>query len=158
MEYARIVRHGVCTDGWGLVDALEWEESELLPCWEVGVANEALVDVLVVVDEEGWNLDLCVGTWLEVHVLAWRQGHFVFLDEGCHVLVANNGAFPFLNAHYRIVNLNLEVALHLTLAPQTPVLLNLLTGEMTFLRVENVATACRNLQFALSARTLAAAS
>ena len=40
--------------------ALEAEDVELLPCWYVEVADEVLVDVLVVVHAVSWNLDLGV--------------------------------------------------------------------------------------------------
>ena len=91
-------------------------------------------------------------------MLASGQSHLVLLDEGCHVLVANHGAFPFLYAHYRVVNLNLEVALDFALATETPVVLDLLACEVAFLRVENLTTTSSYLQLALSARAFTAAS
>ena len=55
------------------------------------------------------------------------KGHLVFLDEGCDVAVADNGAFPFLHSEYTVINLDLKVALNLALASQTPMFLDFLT-------------------------------
>ena len=45
-----IVCHRVGTNGWSIVDALEVEKTEILPCREVSVANQALVEILVIID------------------------------------------------------------------------------------------------------------
>ena len=62
-----------------------------------------------------------------------RQLHLELLDEGSHVLVRDNGTLVLLNTQDRLINVNLQVALNLTLATQTPMVLNLLTGEVRFL-------------------------
>ena len=67
--------------------SLEREDVELLPCSDVLLANEILVEVLVVIDAVVCrNLDLSVRTWNEVHVLTWRQSHLELLDEAGNVL------------------------------------------------------------------------
>ena len=62
--------------------SLQGKNVELLPCSDVLLANEILVEVLVVIDAVVCrNLDLSVRTRNEVHVLAWRQSHLELLDE-----------------------------------------------------------------------------
>ena len=152
-----IVGHGVSTDGGIGVLTFEREQTELLPCGQVGVTNQALVKILVVVDAvECRNLDLCIRTGLEVHVFAGRQSHLVLFNERSHVLVADNGALPFLDTHYGVVHGNLQIAFHLALTTQAPVLLLLLAREVTLLRVENFTAAVSYLQLALSAAALTA--
>ncbi|CUQ63382.1 Uncharacterised protein [Segatella copri] len=78
----RIVRHRVSTNGRLWIVSLEREDVELLPCSDVLLANEILVEILVVIDAVVCrNLDLSVRTRNEVHVLAWRQSHLELLDE-----------------------------------------------------------------------------
>jgi hypothetical protein len=126
------------------------EEVEVFPCWQIGIADEVAIEVLVV-DFECWNLDLCVGTRFEVHVLSRRKSNLVLLDEGSHVLVANNGTFPFLDTHNRVWHFDGKVTLYLSLTAKTITFLDLLTGEVTLLTVENLTAAFYNLTFALSA-------
>ena len=129
-----VVSHGVSTDGGFGVLTLEREEAELLPCGQIGVADEGLVEVLVVVDAvESRDLNLSVGTGLEVHVLASRQSHLVLLDERCHVLVADNGALPLLDAEDAVGHFDAEVALDLALAAEAPMVLLFLAGEVSLL-------------------------
>ena len=63
-------------------------------------------------------------------MLTRGKSHLELLDEARHVLVANDGALPFLNAHDRLVDLDLEVAFDLGLASETPMLLDLLASEV----------------------------
>ena len=57
----RIVGHRVGTDGILGVLTLQGEQAELLPAGQIFVANQRLVEVLIVVDAvELWNLNLCV--------------------------------------------------------------------------------------------------
>ena len=62
-----------------------------------------------------------------------RQLYLELLDKGSHVLVRDNGTLVLLNTQDRLVNMNLQVALHLALATQAPVVLNLLTCEVRLL-------------------------
>ena len=57
-----------------------------------------------------------------------------------------------------LVDFDAHVALHLHLAAQTPVVLNLLTAEVRYFGRQNLAATLYNLAFALSARALATAS
>ena len=51
-------------------------------------------------------------------MLASRQLYLELLDEGCHVLVRDNGTLILLNAKDRLVDMNLQVALDLTLTAE----------------------------------------
>ena len=44
-----------------------------------------------------------------------------------------DGALPLLNAHYRVVNLDRDVTLNLTLTTKTPALFNLFTCKLSLL-------------------------
>ena len=83
----RIVGHGVCAYCRLGIDTLQREEAELLPCRQILFADERLVDVLVVVDRECRNFDLCIRAWQEVHVCALWQLHLELLDECGDVFV-----------------------------------------------------------------------
>ena len=91
-------------------------------------------------------------------MLSRRKSNLVLLDEGSHVLVANNGAFPFLYAEYIIGNDDLGILLDLRLASQTIVLLNLLTGEETYFSGEDVAGSGFDDTLALAALATATTS
>ncbi len=60
VAFSRVVGHGIGAHGCLGIDAFEREEAEFLPCRQIFVADGGFVDILVVVDAEGWNLDLCV--------------------------------------------------------------------------------------------------
>ena len=62
-----------------------------------------------------------------------------------------------LHAHDAVGNVDADVAAHLALATEAPVVLDFLTGELTLFRVEDFAAAFGHLALALSARALAAA-
>ena len=154
-----VVGHGVSADGGFGVLTLEREEAELLPCGQVSVADEGLVEVLIVIDAvEGRNANLSVATRLEVHVLSGRQSDLVLLDEGGDVLVANNGALPFLDTEDAVGDLDSKVALYLALTAKTPVILDFLAGEVALLGIENLATALYDLALTLAAGALTTAS
>ena len=87
-------------------------------------------------------------------MLACRQLHLELLDEGGHILVADDGTLVLLHAEDALVDMYLQVALHLTLASKTPSSLYLLTGEVWLLGVEYLATALEHLHLALTARGL----
>ena len=154
---SRVVGHRVGTDGGLGIHALEREQAELLPCGQILVADETLVDVLVVVHRECGNLDLSVRTGDEVHVGTLRQLHLELLDEGSHVLVADHGTLILLHAEDALRHVDLEVALHLALTAQAPARLDFLTGEVRLLRVEDLSPTLKHLHLALSARSLSAA-
>ena len=90
-------------------------------------------------------------------MLASRQLYLELLDEGCHVLVRDNGTLILLNAKDRLVDMNLQVALDLTLTAEAPVVLDLLTGEVGLLRVEDFSPTLEHLHLTLSARGLTTA-
>ena len=79
------------------------------------------------------------------------------LDERSHVLVGDDGTLVLLDAKDAFIDMDLQIALHLTLTAQTPASLDLLTREMGLLRVEDLATAFEHLHLTLSARGLTAA-
>src|SRR5574344_1814210 len=151
-----IVGHRVSTDGRHVVLAFQSEESELLPCRQVLVADKALVDVLVIVHLVCRNLDLRIASRHEIHVLTRGQLYDKLFDKRCNVLVGDDLALPLFHAEDTLRDLDFEVALHLALASQTPMVLNLLAGEVRTLGIENLATAFYNLTLALTARALAA--
>jgi hypothetical protein len=66
-------------------------------------------------------------------------------------------ALPLFHAHHTLRHLDLQVALHLALASQTPVVLNLLAGEVRLLRIENLAAALEHLNLTLAAACLTTA-
>lgn len=69
-----IVGHGVGTDRRLGVVGLEGEDVELLPRTDIFIADERLVEVLVVVDGVvGGDINLRVGSRNKVHVLARWQ-------------------------------------------------------------------------------------
>ena len=102
--------------------------------WAQDSYTYELTGVVVVIDAvERRNLDLSIRTGDEVHVLACRKLHLELLDERSDVLIADDCAFILLHAKDRLVDMYLQVALHLALASQTPVVLDLLTSEMGLL-------------------------
>ena len=80
-----------------------------------------------------------------------RQLHLELLDKGSHVLVADNGTLVLLHAKDRLIDMDLQIAFNLTLTAEAPTCLNLLTGEMRLLRVEDLAPTLKNLNLTLSA-------
>ena len=90
-------------------------------------------------------------------MFSWRQCNDELLDEGADILVGNHSAFPFLDTHDTLGNLYLKVALDLALASKTPMLLNLLTGEVRLLGIEDFSTTFQDLYLTLSATGFTAA-
>ena len=90
-------------------------------------------------------------------MLAWGQLDDELLDERCDVLVADDFALPFLDAHDALGHLDAEVALDFDLAAEAPVVLLLLAAEVADFRGEDFAAALDNRALALSARALSAA-
>lgn len=157
VAFGRIVGHGVGADRCLGVDALEVEQTEFLPCRQILLANRGFVDVFVVIDREGWNLDLSVGAGDEVHVLAFGECHYKFLDECGDIVVRHHGALVFLDVEHFGRNLDVEVALHFHLAGESPVVFNLLAGEMYGFGGENLAATFGDAHLALAAAAFAAA-
>ena len=71
-------------------------------------------------------------------MLASRQLHLELLDERSHVLIRDDRTLVLLDTQDALVDMNLQVTLHLALATQTPMVLNLLTGEVRLLTVEDL--------------------
>jgi len=153
----RIVGHRVGAYGLLGVMCLERQQVKGLPCAKIVVADETLVEVFVIVDRIVLRYgDLRIRAGKEVHVLARRQRYLELLDERRHVAVRDHRALPLLHAEDRLVDLDLEVALDLGLASETPMVLDLLAREMRALGVENLAAALEHLTLTLCATGLAA--
>ena len=157
VAFLGIIGHGVCADGVLVVLGLEGEETEFLPCGQIFVADECLIDVLVVVHLVFRDANLGVASGDEVHMLAGWELDDELLDERRDVLVGDDGALPFLDVERGLVDLDLKVSLDLDLASETPVVLDLLAREVHGLCGEYVAAARDDLQLALAAAALAAA-
>ena len=82
----------------------------------------------------------------------WAQLHLELLDERSHVLVGDNGTLILLDTENALVDMNLQVALYLTLATQTPTGLNLLAREVGLFGIEDFSPTLKHLHLALSAR------
>ena len=91
-------------------------------------------------------------------MLTLRQLHLELLDERSHVLVGDNGTLVLLNAKDAFIDMDLQVALDLTLTTQAPMVLNLLTGEMRLLGIEDLAPTLKYLNLTLSATGLSTTS
>ncbi len=125
----------------------------LLP---VGTILFVYVDVLII-HGDGGNIHLDVTAGAVVQCLSVRNLHAEFLDECGHVMVRNHLAFPLLHAEGRIGDYDIKVFLDLHLTAESPVVLDLLAGEMDGLRGEDAAASRENLTSALSAAALSAA-
>ena len=79
------------------------------------------------------------------------QLHLELLDERSHVLVRDDGTLVLLHAEDTLIDMNLQISLHLTLTTQAPAGLDLLTREVGLLRVENLPAAFKHLNLTLSA-------
>ena len=157
VPFGGIVGHGVGAYSRFRVDTLEIEESEFFPCGEIFLSDGGFVDILVVVDGEGGNLYLGVGTGDEVHVFSLRQGHDEFLDEGGYVLVRHYRTFVFLDVENRCGHLDVKIVLDLYLTGQAPVVLDFLAGEMHGLGRQDFTSAGGDLYLALAAAAFASA-
>ena len=87
-----------------------------------------------------------------------RKFHGELLDEGGHVLVGDDLALKFLDAEGRLRNLDLHVLLDLDLAAESETILDLPAAEEAGLGRENGAATLKNLNLALTAVRLSAAS
>ena len=63
-------------------------------------------------------------------MLTGRQCHLELFDERGYIPIANYCTLPFLDAHDRLVDVELEVAFHFTLASKAPAFLYLLACEV----------------------------
>ena len=153
----RIVSHRVGANGRFGVLALEGEESELFPSGQI-LAERSLVDVLIVVDVESRNLNLCVATGDEVHVFAFGQSHDKLLDERSHVVVRDNRTFIFFDVEHRFGHFDFEVVFHLHLATEAPVVGLFFAREVYGFGRQYFAATFGNAAFALSATTFTATS
>ena len=90
-------------------------------------------------------------------MFALRQLHLELLDERSHVLVGDDGTLVLLDAEDRLVDMYLQVAFHLALTAETPMVLDLLTGEVWLLGVEDLSPTLKNLNLTLSAGSLTTA-
>ena len=83
-----------------------------------------------------------------------RQLHLELLDERGDVLVGDDGALVLLHAEDGLVDVNLQIALHLALAAQTPASFDFLAREVGLLGIEDLSPTLEHLHLALSARGL----
>ena len=157
VAFGRIVGHRIGAHGGFGVHAVKVKHLEFLPRRQIFCSDKVSVKVGII-DFERRNLDLRIGARDEIHVLAGRQLHLELLDEGCHVAVGDNRTFVLLDAEDRLRNGNLHILLHLHLAAQTPMVLDLLAGEESHFCGKNGTAAFQHTTFALSARTLATTS
>ena len=90
-------------------------------------------------------------------MLAFGELDGEFLDEGRHIVVADDLAFEFLDGQGGVGNHDFEVLFHFHLAAQTPMVLNLFAVEESDLGGQNLAAAFHDAAFALSAVAFSAA-
>ena len=90
-------------------------------------------------------------------MLALRQLHLELLNERGHILVGDDGTLVFFHAEDALVDMNLQVALDLTLTTQAPASLDFLTAEMRLFRVEDFSPTLKDLYFTLTAACLTTA-
>ena len=84
--------------------------------------------------------------------------HLELLDERSHVLIGDDGTLVLLHTKDRLINVDLEIALYLTLTAQTPARLDFLTSKVRLLRVEDLTPTLKHLHLALAARGLTTTS
>ena len=148
----RVVRHGVSTDHFFVVLAVQIEEVETLPITPVFLCDIKIREI----DIERRRFQLYITTSPEIHVLAFRQLQGQFLDESGHVVIGDNFAFPLFHTEEFFRHLNLHVLLHVDLAAQTPAIANFTLGEVAFFGGQNVTPAVDHLTLALRTGTAAA--
>ena len=90
-------------------------------------------------------------------MLALGQCDDKFLDEGGDVVIGDDGAVPLLDAKDGLRYADLHIVLHLDLAGEAPVILDLLAGEVGHLGGEDLASALHHLAAALTAGALTSA-
>ena len=158
VPFCRIIRHRICTYRRFVILAFQTKQSELLPRRKVFLANQVLVNILVIIHGISRNLYLCIRTGDEVHVLTGRQCNDKLLDKGCHVLVGDDFALPLLDTHYRLGNLDAHVTFQFHLTAQAPMVLTLLTVEMRQFGRQNLTSTFYYLTLTLSTRALTSTS
>ena len=88
-------------------------------------------------------------------MLAGGQLHLELLDKSGNIAVADHRAFVFLHVQNRLRHHDFQVFLHLYLASQAPVVLNLLAGKESNFGGQNRSAAFHYTAFALAARAFA---
>ena len=86
-----------------------------------------------------------------------RELHLELLDKRSHILVRDDSTLILLDTEDRLIDVDLEVTLHLTLTAETPAGLDLLACEVRLLGVENLTAAFEHLNLTLAARGLTTA-
>lgn len=87
-----------------------------------------------------------------------RELHLELFDKRSHILIRDNRTLILLNSKYALWYFYLQVAFHLTLASETPVVLYLFTGEVRLLGIEYLTATFEHLNLALPARRLSSTS
>ena len=132
---------------------MEIEHSELVPVSLVLVGNIDILEVEFI----GRDVNLDVLTALELKMLSLRKLDCELLDEGGNVVVADDLTFEFLDAECGVRDDDGEILLHLHLAAQSPMVVDLLAVEEAHLCREDGTAAFSHTALALSAVTLSTA-
>src|SRR5690606_6253291 len=143
----RIVGHRVGADGRPGCLGHEIEQAEFFP-----VAPILLTDIEILVMHfvrRHFQLHIAAGT--KIHTVPLGNGQHQFLDEGGHVVVGNNRAFPLLDPEELRCDLDLHVLLDGHLTGQAPVRLCLSEGEVTLFGRQHGAAALDDLTATLCA-------
>ena len=90
-------------------------------------------------------------------MLSLGEGNDKLLDEGSHIPVGNNLAFPFLHGKSRCRDFDRHVVLDLHLTSEAPVVLHFLACEMHAFGRQRLSAAFNYTNTALSAAAFAAA-
>ena len=127
-----------------------------MPCRQIFITDEALVDVFVVVHRILRNFDLCVRAGQKIHMLAFWQGNDEFFDKCGDILVGYYLTFPFLYTEYRFGDNEFHIVFDLHLTAKMPVVHQFLAGKMHFLSRQSFASSFGNAYTALSAAATSA--
>ena len=90
-------------------------------------------------------------------MLSRWQFYDKLFDKRAYIFIRYHRALPLFDAQHTLGYFDLEIALHLALAPQSPVIFDLFPSEMRPLRVENLSATFQYLHFALPTTGFAAA-
>ena len=123
-------------------------EIELVP-----ISAIFLLDVeILVMDFMSRRFDLDIATSAEFYIFPFGQLKHQVLDEGCHILVGANGAFPFLYTEDLFWNLDAHILLDRHLTGQAITRAGLSFGDMSFLGGQDGPAPFKNLATALGHR------
>src|SRR5574344_936689 len=137
--------------------SLQTKDIELFPSTDIVFTDKVFVIILIVIDAIiSRNLNLCIRTRKKVHVFSLRKSNLEFLDKTGNIFVGKYRTLPLLNTENRLRYFNFKITFYLCLTSQTPMVLDLFTGEMRSFTVQNFTTTFKNLYFTLSTTGLTA--